>query len=416
MQKCLKFQFQSKILNKKIFVAVFTIIILFSSNTQVFAEPGEKIDISKYYDMDGRPWTYWTAEPAEVIQTDKILFEVGKHGDVRVKHMIVGKVWHPEQPKLIEMLPGKHSNLEITDEEGDYLRPGGFVGETFEDAKYIIAGQKPFGAYDLVAEYDLENFMELSEDGLWTKHFVFPHNVMILFDDEIKNIFVNSRGIDISGVGGINCMGCDLRVGYFDDDEPIIKKVVKTENKLEEISNTGEEFVLEFFSDGQIDKVKYIEELNYFTFNVNKENQLVWIKIPLDLLLSPYHVYLTDFDQEMLSESDKIRNSEFSQTETHANLSIQPRTEGIVHVVGSTEVEHMKQLEALEKRNQPAVSEAKADVKADVKEEVENTTEMFYESWENTGTNTNDDDTMLFVIVGILAVIIIGIIIKLKKN
>ena len=56
------------------------------------------------------------------------------------------------------------------------------------------------------------------------------------------------------------------------------------------------------------------------------------------------------------------------------------------------------------------------DVKEDVKEEVENTTEMFYESWENTGTNTNDDDTMLFVIVGILAVIIIGIIIKLKKN
>ena len=51
-----------------------------------------------------------------------------------------------------------------------------------------------------------------------------------------------------------------------------------------------------------------------------------------------------------------------------------------------------------------------------MKEEVENKTEMFYESWENTGTNTNDDDTMLFVIVGILAVIIIGIIIKLKKN
>ena len=415
MQKCLKFQFQSKILKKEIFVAVFTIIILFSSSTQVFAEPGEKINIDKYYEWEG-----FVSGVGEIIQTDKILFEVGKHGDVKVKHIIVGKVWHPSQPKLIEMLPGEHSNLQVTDEDGDYLRPIGFVGETFEESEYIIAGQKPQRGYDLVAEYDLENFMELN-NGLWTKHFVFPHDVMVYFDDEIKNIFINSRGVDVSDVEGINCIGCDLKVEFFDDEEPIIKKVTKrgVDVSIAEKTLGGEEFDLEIFSGGSINNLEYIEELNYFSFNVNKENQLVWIKIPLDLLLSPYHVYLTQLDQEILVESDQIRKSEFSQTETHANLSFKPGTEGTVHVVGSTEMEHAKLLEALEKRDLQPVNETKEDVKEDVKEDEvvkDETAEEFYENWESTNPNTNNDNTISFVIIGILAVIVIGIIIKLKKN
>ena len=52
---------------------------------------------------------------------------------------------------------------------------------------------------------------------------------------------------------------------------------------------------LEFFSDGTIDNLDYIKELNYLSFNGNKENQLIsMITIPLDLLLSPYHVFLSE--------------------------------------------------------------------------------------------------------------------------
>ena len=106
---------------------------------------------------------------------------------------------------------------------------------------------------------------------------------------------------------------------------------------MEEISNTGEEFVLEFISDGAVDELNYIKELNYFSFNVNQENQIFLIEIPLDLLLSPYHVYFSETNQEILVESDQIRKSEFGQTETHANLSFKVSKEGIIHVVGSTE-------------------------------------------------------------------------------
>ena len=345
MQRWQKFQSQSEILDIRAFVFVFTVLILFSINSQVYGESNERVDISESLNSDSFPFE---SDFAEVRQTDKLIFEVGKDTTVHVKHVIIGDTWGPFEPKVIKMLPGKHSNLQVTDEDGDYLRPMGFVGETFEDSEYVIAGQKTFRAYDLIVEYDLENFLELSDDGMWGKHFVFQHNVEIYIDNEVELIFANDRPVDIKGAGGINCMGCDIKIKFFDEEKPIVKKVIRSETKFEEISNSGEEFDLEFLSNGIINDLDYIKELNYFSFNVDKENQLFVITIPLDLLLSPYHVFLTDHDQEILVDSDQIRKSEYGQTDTHANLSFKSHKEGIIHVVGATEMEHKKLLTKLE--------------------------------------------------------------------
>ena len=160
---------------RKIFTGIFAILLLLTVNSQAYGEPGDQIEISEYYDREG-----FESGFGQVIQTDKIILEVGKDQNVRVTHVVVGGSWSPLEPKLIKMLPGKHSNLQLTDEDGDGLRPMGFVGETFEDAEYIIAGQKASKAYDLHASYDLENYLELSDDGLWSKHIVFPHDVICL--------------------------------------------------------------------------------------------------------------------------------------------------------------------------------------------------------------------------------------------
>ena len=396
-------------------------------NSQVFGQSNEQIDISKYFEYEN-----FESGFGEIIQTDKIIFEISKNADVHVKHIIVGSKWNQDQPKLIKMLPGKHSNLNITDEDGDNLRPMGFVGETFEESEYIIAGQKPFRAFDLVAEYDLENFLELSDSGIWSKHIQFPHDVLVYVDDDIDLIFANSRPINIENNGGINCIGCDLKIEFFDKPETITKKIIKSETKLEEISNTGKEFVLEFISDGAVDELNYIKELNYFSFNVNQENQIFLIEIPLDLLLSPYHVYFSETNQEILVESDQIRKSEFGQTETHANLSFKVSKEGIIHVVGSTEMEHEKLLTKLQKRTNQAIAteEDKSNSIFDAVKnqsitdndeksvEQQNGSDNLYEDWESTNSNTisSENNTIIFIIVGVVAVIIIGIIIKLKKN
>ena len=330
----------------------------------------------------------------------------------------MGDTWSPDEPKLIKMLPGKHSNLQVADEDGDFLRPIGFVGETFEEAEYILAGQKSHTAYDLVAEYDLENFLELN-DGLWTKHFDFPHDVIIHVDDEVELIFANSRPVHISGAEGVNCMGCNILIEFFDNTEPITKTVIRTDTKFEEISNTGEEYSVEFLSDGAIGELNFIDELNYLSFNVNQENQLFLIKIPLDLLLSPYHVFLSEVDQDILVDSDQIRKSEFEQNVTHANLSFRANMEGVIHIVGSTEMEHEKLLDRLEKRI-PEPAKETIDVVKQSDEKLDDTTkEHLFEDWGDTSSNVNnnEDNTMIFVIIGgAVIAVIIGIVIKLKKN
>ncbi len=400
---------------KSIFCGIFTILLVFSINSQVYGESNERIDISKYLDNNGETFA---SDFAEVRQTDKIVFEIGKDTTVHVKHIIIGDTWHPHEPKVIKMLPGKHSNLQVVDEDGDYLRPMGFVGETFEEAEYIIAGQKAHAGYDLVAEYDLENFLELN-NGLWTKKFDFPHDVMIYVDDEVEIIFANSRPVDVSDAEGVNCMGCNILIEFFDNSEPITKTVIRTDTKFEEISNTGEEYSIEFLSDGVIGELNFIDELKYLSFDVNQENQLFLIKIPLDLLLSPYHVFLSEIDQDILVDSDQIRKSEFEQNATHANLSFRANTEGVIHIVGSTEMEHEKLLDKLEKRIPEPAKETIDDVKQSDEKLDDTTMEQLYDDWGNTSpnANNNEDNTMIFVIiVGVVIAVIIGIVIKLKKN
>jgi len=402
-------------LYKSIFCGIFTILLVFSINSQVYGESNERIDISKYLDNNGETFA---SDFAEVRQTDKIVFEIGKDTTVHVKHIIIGDTWHSHEPKVIKMLPGKHSNLQVVDEDGDYLRPMGFVGETFEEAEYIIAGQKAHAGYDLVAEYDLENFLELN-DGLWTKNFDFPHDVMIHVDDEVEIIFANSRPVDISDAGGVNCMGCNILIEFFDNPEPITKTVIRTDTRFEEISNTGEEYSIEFLSDGAIGELSFIDELNYLSFNVNQENQLFLIKIPLDLLLSPYHVFLSEIDQDILVDSDQIRKSEFEQNATHANLSFRANTEGVIHIVGSTEMEHEKLLDKLEKRIPEPAKETIENVKQSDEKLDDTTKEQLFEDWGDTSSNVNnnEDNTMIFVIIGgVVIAVIIGIVIKLKKN
>ena len=383
-------------------------------NYQGYSESEEKINISKYLDKDGLPFL---SEFAEVRETDKLIFEVGKDSKIRVKHVIIGDAWTKENPKVIKMLPGKHSNYDVRDQEGDLLRPIGFVGDTIENSEYIIAGQKALKAYDLLASYDLENYLELSDGGLWTKEISFPHDVEVYFDEDIELIFVNSRPIDLSEQKGINCMGCQILLEFFDEEKIIEEKIIRTENKFEEITDIGEEFTIEFLTDGKIENFNYIEELDYFSFYVGEKNQLITAKIPLELLLTPYSIYHTDKDQEVLVETDKIRKTEFLQTDTFGNVSFRPTEEGYIHIVGATKENHEKFLERM--TSQGKIIEEKLE-ESSAEEKAESTIEKddLYENWGVTPEENDTDNTSLFAIIAgvVIAAIIGGIIIKIKKN
>ena len=59
---------------------------------------------------------------------------------------------------------------------------------------------------------------------------------------------------------------------------------------------------------------------------------------------------MTEFDQETLLEKDQVRKTEYKQTETHANLSFRPMGEGVVHIVGSNQMEHEEFLKKIQKQ------------------------------------------------------------------
>ena len=179
-------------MEKKVLFIVFSVVLI-SISPQVFAEE----------DLD----TLLVEKNAVLVEQQEIVFEVGKYSKVHVKHVIETGMWGSDRPRVIEILPGAHSNLTVVDEDGDRLSFS-HDKETFEESKYIILNQK-LGNYDLIAEYTLDNFMKL-KDGLWAKEMKFRGDVTVMIEDDIELIFANSRPVDVSDAKGINCIGCNM--------------------------------------------------------------------------------------------------------------------------------------------------------------------------------------------------------------
>ena len=407
MQRCSKFQSQSKILEKKVLVIIFSIVLI-SISPQVFAD--------NYLD------TLLAEKNAVQVEQQKIIFEVGRHSDVHVKHVIDTGAWNPDRPRLISIMPGQQSNLTVADEDGDRLNFS-YDGETFEESKYIILNQKQ-GGIDLVAEYDLDNFMEL-KDGKWKKEIKTISDVMVMIEEDIEIIFVNSRPIDVSDARGINCIGCGITLEYFVSEEIFSEEIISTKGK----------FTMDVISNDKISNLEFIEGgMQLLNFNVENKDQLIILKIPFENFLNPYDVYFTENDDVNLDQLDKIRKTEFSQDETHVSISFRTNGEGTVSIVGATPEEHEKRIEQITKMK---TSEVKSEIKEekrgvpvpipgtetyDLMKQQTNEEKMNELSFANELENeqeivSGDGMISVAIIVGIIIVGIIGgIILKLKRN
>ena len=396
-------------MEKKFLFIIFSIVLV-SILPQVFAED----------DLD----TLLAEKNAVLIEQQLIIFEVGKHADIQVKHVIETGAWDINRPRVIEVFPGAHSDLTVVDEDGDRLNFS-YEGETFEESKYIILNQK-LGNYDLIAEYSLDNFMEL-KNGLWTKELVLENDVTVMVEDDIELIFANSRPIDVSEAKGINCIGCGMNLEYFDIEKFSSKEIL--------LSN--EKFTIDFLSNGKISEIEFIGGgKQLLSFDVMDKDQIFVIKIPLDLMLNPYDIYLTEKDDMDLDQIDKIRKTEFSQDETYVNVSFRTSGEGTVSIVGATPEEHQKKLEQIENIKSREVKSEKIEKEkglalpipgtkaaSELASQSSQTDEekmgelSFADELKSQTSKSGDDMTVIVIIVGIIiAGIIGGVILKLKKN
>jgi hypothetical protein len=397
-------------LEKKILFIIFSVVLI-SISPQVFAEE----------DLDA----LLAEKNAVLIEQQQIIFEVGKYSDVQVKHVIETGAWNENRPRIIEVLPGAHSNLTVADEDGDKLSFS-YDAETFEDSKYIILNQK-LGDYDLIAEYTLDNFMEL-KNGLWAKELKFGGDVTVMIEDDIELIFANSRPVDVSDANGINCIGCEMKLEYFDTEKFSSKEIF-----------SSDKFTIGFLSNGKVSEMEFISGgMQLLNFDVIGEDQLFVLKIPLEYLLNPFEVYFTENDDTDLDQIDKIRKTEFSQDATHVSVSFRTFGEGTVSIVGATPEEHQKKLEqienikarevkseAVEKEKGLALpipgTKAASELAAksgQMNEEEEVNKLSFADELEKGPVQNSEDNTIIVAIVAgiVIAGIIGGVIFKLKKN
>ena len=399
-------------MEKKILFIIFSIVLI-SISPQVFAN--DELD------------ALLAEKNAVLIEQQQIIFEVGKYSDVQVKHVIETGAWDADRPRVIEIISGSHSNLTVVDEDGDRLSFT-YDAETFEDSKYIILNQK-LGNYDLIAEYTLDNFMEL-KNGLWAKELNFGEDVTVMIEDDIELIFANSRPIDVSDAKGINCIGCNMVLEYFDTEKFSSK----------EIFSGNDKFTIDFLSNGEISEIEFIRGgTQLLNFNVIEKDQLFVMKIPLEYLSNPFDIYFTENDDIDLDQIDKIRKTEFSQDETHVNVSFRTFGEGTVSIVGATPEEHQKKLEQIENIKAREVktevieerekglalpipgTKAASELAAksgQMNEEEEVNKLSFSDELEKGPVQNSEDNTIIVAIVAgiVIAGIIGGVIFKLKKN
>jgi len=397
MQRWSKFQYQSRDLEKKLLFILFTIGLI-SFSPQVFAQQ----------DL-GMP-----------IEQQKIIFEVGRHSDIHVKHVIETGKWNSSNPRVIEIIPGTHSNLQVTDEDGDRLASD-YDGETFEESSYIILKQKQ-GEYDLIVEYDLDDAMKLEND-IWKIDLRFQHDVIVMFEDDINLIFSNSRPIMMQDAKGINCMGCNMTLEFFDDNEIFVEKLLGTEKEYE----------ISYLSNGEIKQMQLNNELKIISFEVS-DDQLIIMKIPFELILNPFEVYFTEKEDTSLDQIDKIRKTEINQEDTHSTVAFRTSDEGVVSITGATMEQHQKKIEQNKKIEQsekasPVIPERESGIALPLPGQVnsesdseqnnivnENKLSFAEELETDEKVNLENDSIVIGVILAIIAAVIIGIIVKIKKN
>ena len=132
---------------KKLSILVF-FSVLFLIPSQVFAQEDEQFDSA----TDISSFQQWTVEErkqrlGDIIEVplenqEKIIFEIERNSDVKVKHVLAkNEFWAANEPRMIKVLPGVHSNLYVTDKDDD-LYAYFWEDETFEESQYVVLQQK----------------------------------------------------------------------------------------------------------------------------------------------------------------------------------------------------------------------------------------------------------------------------------
>ena len=249
------------------------------------------------------------------------------------------------------------------------------------------------------------------------------HKMVVLQKEDIetKNALRNFHGIEIFE---------QINNGY---GNALIEGINNSKTKL--VSFNEKEIPIEVFSNHGISKIECVYGGSQFlSFNVDNLDQLIVLKIPLELLLNPFNVYFTEKEDTSLDQLDKIRKTEFKQDKTHVSVVFRTSSEGVVSITGASVEEHERILDQIKKRTQgeiksEIIEEKKSGVAIPIPgsgQPTNNPSETMISEKEELSfkdelskgqtTEYSQDYTIIAIIIGVIAAIIIGVIVKVKKN
>ncbi len=239
--------------------------------------------------------------PAEHVS---IKVTIEENVDVSVVHVVKKSNVNVQ----VQMLPGTVENLQVVDGARNEIQ-------------HAVAGQSIVTLFptevNFGVEYDLKDVLIL-KDGVWTWDFLYTgskNGVEFYFPDEFDLVFVNDRPVRIVNAEGMRCHGCDMFLEYVIDEPIILKEVEWEEQKFQVSIRTLDE----------IKSFNFDQPTRRLSFENTQEGRFITIFIPLELLWSPYDVYLED---------RKILNHEYYQNDTHGWVNIKPKTVGTIEIIG----------------------------------------------------------------------------------
>ena len=232
--------------------------------------------------------------------------KINLKGEVNVKHIVSAS----KMPGTVHLFSGKISNLVVTNEIGEEENSG-IANDGLGNQSIFVLPSKE----NSIIKYNLENI--ILKNNLFTTQISYAEKFSIVFDDQIKMIFVNNNIIFLEDKKGISVNGGgEIKIEFYSDIPKMIKEVQWEENK----------FDVEIIADSEIENFNFDQTSKSISFEVNEENKFVTIIMSEELLGGPYVILL---------DTEKIQYTK-SEIDGYVTLSMKPELTGEITIIGTT--------------------------------------------------------------------------------
>ncbi|MDC3194760.1 hypothetical protein OAT53_00855 [bacterium] len=239
-------------------------------------------------------------------EQELIEVKINDKGEVDVKHIVSAS----NMPGTVHLFSGTISNLVVINEIGEEENSG-IINDGLGNESIFVLPSKEI----TIIKYNLDNI--ILKDNLFSTQISYPEKFSIVFDDQIKMIFVNNNVIPLENKKGISVNGGgEINVKFYSDIPKMIKEVQWEENK----------FDVEIIANSEIENFNFDQTSKSISFEVTEVNEYVTISMSEELLGGPYVILL---------DTEKIGFSK-SEIGEYVTLSMKPETTGQVTIIGTT--------------------------------------------------------------------------------